>query len=113
MTLAFIKTKSNTCFICDLQSNPTPALSNILFGKAVQLYCHRTFTPKNTSGTVEYSNYCTSAIQICHSTDVIDRRPANEAEINIFNRINNKQKLLKDQLEYLKANYYYEINATE
>ena len=78
----------------------------ILFGRAIHLYAKRVSTAANPKGVMQYSDYFSNqAVQVCRKDNIVEERPVNEAENNVYQELSTGQGLNKDDREYLRNNY--------
>lgn len=112
MALEFIKTK-RSAYIVNTAENSSRDQMEIIYGRAIHLYADRVITDKNPSGVMKYTDYITdNNVQVCKTTDVIERRPLTDEEQQIYDRLSSNRKLLKSNRDYLTANFYSSQSST-
>lgn len=112
MAISFIKTKKRA-FIIDTVASSLRERLSIIYGRSIYLYAHLVITDSNPKGTMTYTDYYSDTpVNICNKEDIIEQRPLNEVEQDIYERLTSHRKLIKANREYLKQNFYSVIDST-
>lgn len=104
MVLKHIKMK-NAAFVVDEVQDDVRVKMRIFFGRAIHLYAKRVPIAANPKGVMQYSDHFSNqAVQVCRKDNIVEDRPANEAENKIYQELSTGQSLDKDDREYLRDN---------
>lgn len=88
-----------------LLTNNFDQTNDIWTGTFIMLFCKQTISKDQKTKTYEYPSMVFNDLNMVNNKNVVSVSEANDMEISIYTSISSKQKLTKEQREYLKTNY--------